>query len=73
MLKGLIGRHWRPRTTIDVDDEVDLREWAKRLRVTPAELRAIVAEIGDRAARVATELGVPIQNVMPARAHHRPF
>ena len=73
MFERLMRPRWRPRPTIDVDDEVDLREWATRLRVTPAELRAIVEAIGDRAAHIATELGVPIQNLMPARAHHRPF
>lgn len=73
MFDRLMKPRWRPRARIDVDDEVDLREWARRLRVTPTELRAIVDAIGDRVALIATELGVPIQNLMPARAHHRPF
>lgn len=72
MFRRLKRPRWRPHQTIDVNDEVDLREWARRLSVTPAELREIVAELGDRAARIATELGVPIQNLLPARAH-RPF
>jgi len=51
---------WRPGETIDITNDVEVREWAKLLCVTPNELREIVAEIGDRSARVATECGVSL-------------
>jgi uncharacterized protein DUF3606 len=51
---------WRPGETIDVTNDVEVREWAKLLCVTPNELREIIEEIGDRSARVATECGVPL-------------
>jgi hypothetical protein len=59
--------------TIDSTNEAEVRRWAARLCVTPAELREIIAEIGDRTARVATECGVPLVNLeqRPAR-HARP-
>lgn len=54
-------RVWRPSDTLDINDEVEVREWARRLCVTPGELREMVEELGDRSARIATELGVPIR------------
>ncbi|MFI4974782.1 MAG: DUF3606 domain-containing protein [Caulobacterales bacterium] len=56
-------RHWRPAETIDVTNDADVREWATRLCVTPNELREMVEELGDRTARVATEVGIPVRNL----------
>lgn len=55
------NRPWRPSETIDVGNEAQVRSWARRLHVTPSELREIIEECGDRAARVATEVGVPLR------------
>ncbi len=54
---------WRPTETIDVRNDAEVRSWAKQLHVTPTELREIIAECGDRAARVATEVGVPLRAI----------
>jgi hypothetical protein len=42
---------------IDVTDYFELRSWAKRLGVTPAEVRRAVVRVGDRAKDVETYLG----------------
>jgi hypothetical protein len=49
--------------TIDPTNPAEVRSWAARLCVTPAELREMIAEVGDRTARVATECGVPLVNL----------
>jgi len=56
-------RSFRLSETIDPTNETEVRRWATRLRVTPTELREMIAEIGDRTARVATECGVPLVNL----------
>jgi len=54
---------WRPTETIDVTNEAEVRSWARRLHVTPNELIEIIEECGDRTARVATEVGVPMRAI----------
>jgi len=56
-------KSWQPRDTIDLNRGSDVRYWTERLGVTPEELSVIVAEVGDRAAAVATVAGV----VLPPR------
>ena len=47
-------REFRPR--IDVTDYFDLRSWAKRFGVTPADVRQAVARVGDHPADVEHDL-----------------
>jgi len=58
-------RAWRPGETINVNNPSDLRIWAKRLHLTPNELKEMVADVGNRTARVATEAGIPVQSLLP--------
>ena len=55
---------WRPRETIDLTNESDVRQWAKRLCLTPAELREMVEDLGDSSARIATEFGLPLRRLV---------
>ncbi|HWA62184.1 MAG TPA: DUF3606 domain-containing protein [Caulobacteraceae bacterium] len=53
-------RSFKPRDTIDLTRSSDVRYWTRRLGVTPEELRVVVEQVGDCAAAVATEFGVPL-------------
>lgn len=55
-------RSWKPREVIDRRSAEDLRYWSERLGVDEGTLRETIAEVGPRAAAVATELGC----VLPA-------
>ena len=54
---------WKPADTLDVEDDTQIRDWARRLCVTPNELREMIEEMGDRPARIATELGLPLRSL----------
>ena len=54
---------WKPADTLDITDDVQIRDWARRLCVTPSELREMIEEMGDRPARIATALGLPLRNL----------
>jgi hypothetical protein len=54
---------WKPADTFDVNDDRQIRDWARRLCVTPNELREMIEEMGDRPARIATALGLPLRNL----------
>ena len=54
------SRSWSPPDVIDLGDGETVDYWTRRLQVTPGELADIVAEVGDRAAAVATVCGRPI-------------
>ncbi len=54
---------WKPANILDVNDDSQLRECARRLCVTPNELREMIEEMGDRPARLATELGLPLRSL----------
>lgn len=45
------------RQLINVNEPYELREWSKRLGVTPEQLRSAVAAIGSSAAKVKQHLG----------------
>jgi uncharacterized protein DUF3606 len=41
---------------VNIHDESEVEYWSKKLGVTPAQIRAAVARVGDLARRVETEL-----------------
>jgi hypothetical protein len=47
------------RIRINVNEDYELRDWAKKLSVTPEQLKAAVKKVGPVAAAVAKELGKP--------------
>ena len=54
---------WKPADTLDINDDSQIRDWARRLFVTPNELREMIEEMGDRPPRIATELGLPLRSL----------
>ena len=44
------------RTRIDVNEDYELRDWAKKLDATPEQIREAVKNVGDRAADVEMHL-----------------
>lgn len=44
------------RQRINVHEAYELRDWAKKFGVTPDELKAAVAKVGDRASEVESHL-----------------
>ena len=54
---------WGPAETLDMNDESQMRDWARRLCVTPNELREMIEEMGDRPARIATALSLPLRSL----------
>jgi hypothetical protein len=58
-------RSFRPREEIDPTVEVEVTFWTEILDCTPEELSEAVARVGNRAAAVATEFGVPLAAVSP--------
>ena len=57
------SRSWRPSETIDLSNDRDVREWARRLCLTPDELREMVEDLGNSSARIATEFGLPLRRL----------
>jgi hypothetical protein len=45
------------RTRIDVNEDYELRDWARKLNVTPDRLKAAVKEVGTAAKDVEKHLG----------------
>jgi hypothetical protein len=48
--------HGQDRTRINVNQDYELRDWSKKLGVTPDELKAAVKKVGDRASAVEAHL-----------------
>ncbi len=46
----------RDRTRIDVNENYELRDWAKKFDCTPDQIREAVKAVGDRAADVEMHL-----------------
>jgi hypothetical protein len=44
------------RTRIDVNEDYELRDWAKKFDTTPEQIREAVKAVGDRAADVEMHL-----------------
>lgn len=44
------------RSRINVNEDYELRDWAKKFGVTPEQLRQAVARVGDRAEAVERHL-----------------
>jgi hypothetical protein len=44
--------HGQDRDRIDVNQDYELRDWSKKFGVSPEELKAAVAKVGDRASNV---------------------
>jgi hypothetical protein len=49
--------HGQDRERINVNQEYELRDWAKSLKTTPERLKEAVQAVGDRADRVREFLG----------------
>jgi uncharacterized protein DUF3606 len=45
-------RHGQDRKRINVHQDYELRDWAKRFNVTPERLKEAVAAVGDRVEKV---------------------
>jgi len=56
MSDDLKQRSGQDRTRIDVHQDYELRDWAKKFGVSPDELKRAVAEVGDRADKVEERL-----------------
>ena len=48
--------HGQDRQRINVHEDYELRDWARKFGVSPDELRKAVAEVGDRADAVEARL-----------------
>jgi hypothetical protein len=46
------NRHGQDRKRINVNQDYELRDWAKRFNVTPERLKQAVEAVGDRADKV---------------------
>jgi uroporphyrinogen-III synthase len=51
------GRSWKPTETVDLQRPKEAAAWAAFLGASVDELHAVVAEVGPRAAAVATAFG----------------
>lgn len=56
----------RDRSRIDVDQDWELRWWAKAFNASPEELKRAVAAVGPSAAAVARHLNIPLEAEPPA-------
>lgn len=45
------------RIRINVNEDYELRDWSKKLGITPEELRAVVQEVGPLVSDVKAKLG----------------
>jgi len=53
-----LGNRGRPdRDRINVNEDYEVRDWAKKLGVSPDELKRAVQQVGDRADAVRQHLG----------------
>ncbi len=52
MADNLHERGGQDRKRIDVNQDYELRDWSKRLNVTPERLKEAVQAVGDRADKV---------------------
>jgi AraC-like DNA-binding protein len=53
-----LGERGRPdRDRINVNEDYELRDWAKKFGVSPEEVRRAVQQVGDRADAVRQHLG----------------
>jgi hypothetical protein len=52
MSDNLKQRGGQDRTRINVNEDYELRDWSKRLNVTPDRLKEAVQAVGDRADKV---------------------
>ena len=50
-------RGGQDRTRIDVNQDYELRDWSKKLHVSPERLKEAVQAVGDQAAKVQEYLG----------------
>jgi hypothetical protein len=50
------NRAGQDRTRINVNQDYELRDWSKKLGVSPDELKKAVASVGDRAKDVEAHL-----------------
>jgi len=50
------SRAGQDRTRINVNQDYELRDWSKKLGVSPDELKKAVASVGDRAKDVEAHL-----------------
>ena len=57
MSDDLSKRGGQDRDRIDVNQDWELRDWAKKFGVTPDELKRAVQQVGDRAEAVRQHLG----------------
>ena len=57
MSDGKNRSHGQDRERINVDQERELREWARRMNTTPERLREAVRAVGDRADKVREFVG----------------
>ena len=48
--------HGQDRERINVNQDYELRDWSKKLGVTPEELKAVVKKVGDRASAVEAHI-----------------
>jgi hypothetical protein len=57
MADDLSNRGRPDRDRINIDEEYEVRDWAKKFGVSEDELRQAVAKVGDRADAVRQHLG----------------
>jgi hypothetical protein len=57
MSDDLGNRGGQDRTRIDVNQDYELRDWAKSLNTTPEKIKEAVQAVGDRADKVREYLG----------------
>lgn len=57
MADDLNKRHGQDRERINVNEDYELRDWAKSLNTTPERVKEAVQAVGDRADKVREYLG----------------
>jgi hypothetical protein len=75
MSDDLGNRGGQDRTRIDVNQDYELRDWAKKFGVTPQQLKEAVQAVGTKAADVEKHLKVGVRGTAgserPAAAAER--
>ena len=56
MSDSTLNRGGQDRTRINVNQDYEVRDWSKKLGVSPDELKKAVANVGDRAKDVEAHL-----------------
>jgi hypothetical protein len=69
MSDDLNKRGGQDRTRIDVNQDYELRDWAKKFGLTPPQLKEAVQAVGDRAADVEKHLKVGVRGVGGGSEH----